>query len=106
MVHFKLYRKPIVCFSLLLIIPMLMLPLCGVSMSFNPTVYSSLNPADITVKGKVTDETGEGLPGVNILVKGTANGTTTDAKGEFVLNAPEDGVLVFSFIGYSTQEIP
>src|SRR5258706_74346 len=37
--------------------------------------------------------------------KGTASGTTTDAKGEFVINAPEDGVLVFSFIGYSTQEI-
>ncbi len=104
MVHFKLYRKPIVCLSLLLI-PMLMLPPRGVSMSFNATVYSPLNPADITVKGKVTDETGEGLPGVNILVKGTANGTTTDAKGEFVINAPEDGVLVFSFIGYSTQEI-
>jgi len=84
---------------------MLMLPPRGVSMSFNASVYSPLNPADITVKGKVTDETGEGLPGVNILVKGTANGTTTDAKGEFVINAPEDGVLVFSFIGYKTQTV-
>src|SRR5690606_25669426 len=56
------------------------------------------------VSGKVTDETGQGLPGVNILVKGTSAGTTSDANGQYSLSAPGDGVLVFSFIGYQTQE--
>ena len=81
MVHFKLYGKPVVCLSLLLI-PMLVLPPCGVAMIAKERVTSSLNQPEITVKGKVTDETGEGLPGVNIQVKGTASGTTTDAEGQ------------------------
>lgn len=58
------------------------------------------------VRGKVTDaQTGEVLPGVNVIIKGTTIGTTTDAKGEFNLEAPADAVLVFSFIGYSSQEV-
>ena len=57
------------------------------------------------VKGKVTDnETGEILPGVNILVKGTTQGTTSDANGEFKLSVSPNSTLVFSFIGYQTQE--
>lgn len=59
----------------------------------------------ITVEGKVTDETGEGLPGVNIVVKGSTQGTITDADGNYVIDAPDGSVLVFSFIGYETQEI-
>ena len=59
-----------------------------------------------TVTGRVTDETKEPLPGVNIAIKGTAKGTTTDAKGNFSLEIPEGAViLVFSFVGYSAQEI-
>src|SRR5688572_18200984 len=58
------------------------------------------------VKGKVADETGAGMPGVNIIVKGTTNGTTTDGNGNYALNATSDAVLVFSFIGYLTQEVP
>jgi TonB-linked SusC/RagA family outer membrane protein len=60
------------------------------------------------IKGKVTDnETGEGIPGVNVVIKGTSQGTTTDATGEFRLSIPSGGgtTLVFSFIGYATQEI-
>jgi len=61
--------------------------------------------AQHSVSGKVTDETGMGLPGVNILLKGTTNGTTSDAQGDFSLSAPEgDGVLVYSFIGNNTHE--
>ena len=61
--------------------------------------------AQAVVSGKVTDETGSGLPGVNILLKGTSNGTTSDAQGDYSLNAPDgNGVLVFSFIGYTTHE--
>ena len=60
----------------------------------------------VPVHGKITDEDGQGLPGVNVLEKGTTNGTTTDAAGEFNLNVTgENSVLVFSFIGYVTQEV-
>ena len=62
--------------------------------------------AQVSVKGKVTDEAGGGMPGVNIIVKGTSTGTTTDAEGAYSLDAPSDqSVLVFSFIGYATQEV-
>ncbi len=58
------------------------------------------------VKGKVTDEKGEGLPGVNVLVKGTQQGTVTDPNGEYAITIPgEETVLVFSFIGFTSQEI-
>jgi len=62
---------------------------------------------DNIVKGKVTDENGAAMPGVNVLIKGTALGTTTDANGSYSLNVPASantGSLVFSFIGYATQE--
>jgi TonB-linked SusC/RagA family outer membrane protein len=64
--------------------------------------------AQISITGKVTDEAGTGMPGVNVLVKGTTIGTTTDVDGNYSLRAPEttDGVLVFSFIGYETIEHP
>ncbi len=62
--------------------------------------------ADISVQGKVTtEEDGSGLPGVNILIKGTTRGTTTDIDGNYRINAPEDGTLVFSYLGYETQEV-
>src|SRR5690606_36241880 len=58
------------------------------------------------VRGKVTDEKGDPLPGVNILVKGTQQGTTTDGSGNFALNVPnEEAVLVFSFVGYRSVEL-
>ena len=62
---------------------------------------------DVEVSGKITDENGEPLPGANILEKGTTNGTTSDVEGNFNLSVMgENSVLVFSFIGYSTQEVP
>ncbi|WP_192579147.1 TonB-dependent receptor [Dyadobacter aurulentus] len=61
---------------------------------------------DVAVSGKVTDDKGEGLPGVSIILKGTQRGTTTDIQGDFVLNVPEESsVLVFSFVGYLQQEV-
>ncbi|MDO1448575.1 TonB-dependent receptor [Rhodocytophaga aerolata] len=62
----------------------------------------------ITITGKVTSqEDNQGLPGVNVLVKGSAVGTTTDANGNYSLNAPDgNGTLVFSYIGYTTEEVP
>ncbi|WP_247233453.1 TonB-dependent receptor [Telluribacter sp. SYSU D00476] len=62
--------------------------------------------APITVKGRVTDEKGEGLPGATVLLKGTSIGTATDIEGNFSLNVPDgNGTLIVSSIGYSTQEI-
>ena len=59
----------------------------------------------LTIKELITDnDSGEGLPGVNIVVKGTTQGTTTDAKGEFTLSVLANSTLIFSFIGYETQE--
>lgn len=60
----------------------------------------------ITVSGRVVDDTGSPMPGVNVVVKGTTVGTTTDIDGRYSISV-EDGnaVLVFSFIGYETQEV-
>ena len=61
-----------------------------------------------TVSGRITDsETGEPMPGVNVLVKGTSTGTITDVNGNYTINVPEpkNSILVFSFIGYSTKEV-
>ncbi|HEX8429236.1 TonB-dependent receptor [Hymenobacter sp.] len=62
--------------------------------------------ADVTIKGKVTDEKGEGLPGATVLLKGTTNGTTTDGTGGFSLTVPNaTGTLIVSFIGYQNKEV-
>jgi TonB-linked SusC/RagA family outer membrane protein len=59
-----------------------------------------------TISGKVTDENGEPLAGVTIVVKGTTQGTVTNAEGEYTLpNIPPNTTLVFSFVGMKTQEI-
>lgn len=58
------------------------------------------------ISGSVHDPAGNPIPGVNVIVKGTTNGTTTDAEGKYSLSViGEDVVLVFSFIGYVTQEV-
>jgi len=59
-----------------------------------------------TISGKVKDDNGEGLPGVNILEKGTSNGTVTDIDGSYKLTVSNQGTtLVFSSIGFVTEEI-
>ncbi|MEN8125761.1 MAG: SusC/RagA family TonB-linked outer membrane protein [Bacteroidota bacterium] len=58
-----------------------------------------------TINGIVTDDTGAGLPGVNVLVKGTNNGTATDFDGNYSITAAQGDVLVLSFIGFATQEV-
>ena len=63
-------------------------------------------PQDIKVKGNITDgETGDALPGVNVLAKGTSTGTVTDIDGNYSLTVGDEvNTLVFSSIGYLTQE--
>ena len=64
---------------------------------------------DITLIGQVTDaDSGEGLPGATVLVKGTSNGTITDMDGNFTLTVPSwqgDAILTVSFVGFVSQEI-
>lgn len=59
-----------------------------------------------TVKGQVVDANGEPIIGASVLVKGTTNGTITDFDGNFTLNNASKGILVVSYIGYKTQEVP
>jgi TonB-linked SusC/RagA family outer membrane protein len=59
------------------------------------------------VSGIVTDKSGQPLPGVTVVLQGTTRGTVTNADGNYSLtNIPEDAILVFSFVGMRTQEIP
>ena len=70
-------------------------------------VFAFSAMAQRTVSGQITSaEDGGGLPGVNVVLKGTTTGTTSDLDGNYTLSVPEDGgVLVFSFIGLESQEI-
>lgn len=60
---------------------------------------------DVDVSGKVTDGKGNGLPGVSIAVKGTTKGANSDMDGNYTISAPSSATLVFSFIGFASQEI-
>lgn len=81
----------------LLLMAILMLPLLLFSLrSFSQTS---------TIRGKVTDESGNPLTGVNVIIKGTTRGTVTDVNGQYELTAEPEETLVFSFIGYLSEEI-
>jgi len=70
-------------------------------------VISSYAAVVRDISGKVTDEKGDPLPGVTVLVKGSTDGTTTNASGEYVLSTPQEtGTLIFSFVGFLTKEVP
>lgn len=60
--------------------------------------------SDFELNGKVIDEKGEPLPGVNILLKNTTIGTISDYDGNYKLSVPENSIVVFTFIGYQSQE--
>ncbi|MBD2756868.1 SusC/RagA family TonB-linked outer membrane protein [Spirosoma validum] len=61
---------------------------------------------EVTVSGRVTSsDDGSALPGVSVQVKGTTRGTTTDANGNYKITTPANPRLVFSFIGYTSQEV-
>lgn len=58
------------------------------------------------VSGIVSDNNGQPMPGVSVRVKGTTMGTVTDNEGKYVINAAQNATLIFSFVGFGTQEIP
>ena len=67
---------------------------------------SSATSNQATVTGTVTDAEGIPLPGASVVVKGTSKGTTTDFDGNYAIEVPSDGTLVFGYIGYKTTEAP
>ncbi|MCW3806932.1 SusC/RagA family TonB-linked outer membrane protein [Plebeiibacterium marinum] len=66
---------------------------------------SQVQQQNLSVTGKVSDEKGESMPGVSVIIKGTSTGTITDIDGNFILNAEKGSTLVFSFIGMESQEV-
>ncbi|MDR0844373.1 MAG: SusC/RagA family TonB-linked outer membrane protein [Tannerella sp.] len=69
-------------------------------------IQESMAQQTITVKGTVTDESGEPLIGVSVVQKNTTNGIATDVEGNFILNVPGNATLTVSYIGYISQEVP
>lgn len=78
----------------------------GITSAFASTIPTSVTQQTRTVTGIVTDSKGEPLLGVNVVVKGTTNGTMTDMDGHFSLPAESNAVLVISYIGFVSQEVP
>ncbi len=69
-------------------------------------IYSVVQAQTIQISGRVTSANEpSGLPGVNVVVKGTSQGSITDLNGTFSLDVPDGTTLVFSFVGYQTQEL-
>jgi len=72
---------------------------------FSSLLFSVYGQAqDLSVKGKVLDEAGLPLPGVTVLIQGTSLGTATDMDGNYEIKAASNGILVFSFIGYTNAK--
>jgi TonB-linked SusC/RagA family outer membrane protein len=72
----------------------------------NYSFWTQIEQQQRTVSGKVTDSNGLPLPGVSIVVKGTTQGTVTNADGEYsITNIPANSTLVFSFVGMKSQEV-
>jgi len=70
------------------------------------TSSQAAQQATVVIKGRVVDEKGEGLVGVNIKEKGTSNGTITNSDGTYALDVKgQNSVIVFSYVGYASQEI-
>lgn len=77
--------------------------LMGVFLLITTTVMAQT----VSVKGKVTEaETGQPIPGANVVLKGTTTGIITDLNGNYTLTVPSNGTIVFSFIGFKTAEVP
>ncbi|WP_027391722.1 TonB-dependent receptor [Aquimarina latercula] len=68
-------------------------------------LFISMTHAQNTITGTVTDSQGSPLPGVNILEKGTNNGSITDFEGAYSIEADPNGTLVFSFVGFESKQV-
>ncbi len=61
---------------------------------------------EVTVSGKVTDDSGEPLPGASVTVAGTTTGTVTDIDGDYTITVPDEATLIFSYIGFESMRVP
>jgi len=94
----RLHQPFVIPKSRLAIVAILMLSVCSLVTHAQSSAFN--------LSGRVVDEGGLPMPGVNIQEKGTVNGTTTDANGSYKMNVTSgSATLVFSFIGYSTMEV-
>ena len=75
-------------------------------LSFALLLMSTIMYAQTEISGTVVDATGESVIGATVKEKGTSNGTVTDFDGNFTLKVNEGAILVISYIGYQTQEVP
>ena len=80
--------------------------LAGLALLLLLCVPFAMAQSQVRVTGQVIDNIGMPMIGVSILEKGTSNGVVTDIDGNYSLNATEGGTLVFSYVGYVTQEHP
>ncbi|MCF2491314.1 TonB-dependent receptor [Dyadobacter sp. CY347] len=85
---------------------------CGISavatplFTPDPVFKNKTISVDKTIKGKVSDEAGEKVPGVSIVLKGSTTGTVTDAEGTYTISVPDaGGTLIFSSVGFLSQEV-
>src|SRR5690606_6812983 len=82
------------------------LVLCVATAINGATLYAAPLQQNITVTGLVTSASDQaGLPGVSIVLKGTTIGTVTDVNGRYRIDVPAEATLVFSFVGFESQEI-
>jgi TonB-dependent SusC/RagA subfamily outer membrane receptor len=89
---------------ILLFVFISVLPSYGESVS-NEKIQKNIEQQNVKVKGTVYDQAGIPLPGVSIIIQGTTTGAVTDVNGNFELSAPENSILMVSFIGFSTQQL-
>ena len=75
---------------------LLLFALCGMAMTLH---------AQKTISGKISDESGNGIPSASIVEKGTTKGTISDFDGNFKLDVAKDATLIVSFVGYTSKEI-
>jgi TonB-linked SusC/RagA family outer membrane protein len=103
-IYFKKIRLIKISLAIRFLVSFLTIGIC-----FANDIYAqniTIDARNESVSGVITDATGEPLPGVNVVIKGTQIGVVTDATGKFSINVPnQDAVLQFSFVGYATQEV-
>jgi len=70
-------------------------------------LFSLYSLAQVNVSGRVTDESNQPLSGVSISIKGKSGGVTTNSQGMYAITAPDlQSTLLFSFVGYTLQQVP
>src|SRR5437867_2344324 len=82
--------------------------LLAITFSALLTIFSSFSvfaQNTIRVKGHVTNESGQAVPKVSVVLKGTSNGVTANDNGDFEISAPSNGTLVISSVGYGSKEV-